>query len=114
MSEFNKNFIKPETINIFGSKEQENGSIAEADILFQDIFGTRWMITIQTANEFVRDALSDITPDDLSVEDLENSHQEIKKMLWNDELNSEMIYEILTEIPFNLIRPFITQLIDDL
>lgn len=114
MTESANNFTNPETIKIFGSKEDENGSIKEADIFFSDYLGNYWGITIQTGIEFVRDALAENGPYDLSIDDLEKSSTDVQKMLWNDELNTTKISEILTKMPYDLLKPFISKIIDSL
>ena len=108
-------FVLPGSVEILGSKGEE-GFINEADVLFSDHEGHNWYLTIQTANDYVRDVVADFTGKDLSDLVVLNEFQttgEPEKMVWNEQLNEQRIIDILQNAHYDLLKPYVV-MVDDI
>lgn len=115
--EFGNQFTDPTSIRILGAKESDDGVIEEADVLFADHSGNTWYITIETSEGYLRDVLtSDLYGTAKRVLDLPpeamNTIMEPKKMVWNGQLSEETIKQILEITPYNLMKPFLSKIIE--
>lgn len=105
-------FADPESIEIMGVREDRNGTITEADVLFQDRAGKPWYVTVVTGDEFVTGTLQEIAkaePEDIT----DGRPPEPPKLVWNHPLEETELVHLIGQMPQALLQPFLVEVKED-
>ena len=103
-------YVKPTDVTIVGVRENQ-GLINEADVMFNDVYGKKWYLTIVSGDQFVADNLN--TFDGAEVEDITDPREEEpKKFVWNGPMDEEAIKTIVCSTGPELLAPFVIEIED--